>query len=313
MGSKPGSVGSGYAGPGSAGREAERPAPGLYLVATPIGNLGDITLRALALLKAADLIVCEDTRVARKLLSAYGLSGRLIAYNDHNAAKSRPRILESLARGEVVALTSDAGTPLVSDPGYRLIQEALAADCPVTALPGASAVLTALVLSGLPAERFFFVGFLPSKRAKRRSAVAELAAIPGALVIFEAARRLAPLLADLAEVLGPRPAVVARELTKLHEELRRGDLTTLAAHYGAAGPPKGEVVVVVAPPPAPAETPESDAGAADALLGAALARLPLREAVALAVEAGAGPRRVLYRRALALKSAREAADDGRED
>src|SRR3954451_12636981 len=204
--------------------EAPRLAPGLYLVATPIGNLRDITLRGLEILASADLVACEDTRVTRKLFEHYGLSAPLIAYHDHNAETARPKILERLAAGEAVALVSDAGTPLISDPGYRLVREAIAAGVAVTAAPGASSALMALTIAGLPTDRFFFEGFLPAKEGARRARIADLARIPATLVLFESGPRLAAALADLAAGFGAREAAIARELTKLHEEVRRGDL-----------------------------------------------------------------------------------------
>ena len=232
---------------------------GLGLVATPIGNAADITLRALAALRAADAILCEDTRVSAKLLARHGIRRPLVAYHEHNAERMRPKILERLRRGESLTLISDAGTPLVSDPGYKLVQDALAAGLPVTAMPGPSAAIAALVLSGLPPDRFFFAGFLPPKSAQRRQALGELAAVPATLIVYESAKRLPATLADMAAVLGARPAAVARELTKLFEEVRRDDLAALAAHYAAAGPPLGEVVVVVGPP-GPASNPAIPAG-----------------------------------------------------
>ncbi len=274
-------------------------APGLYLVATPIGNLADISLRALEVLATADLVACEDTRTTRKLFTAHGIAAKLTAYHDHNAARVRPKLMERLECGEAVALVSDAGTPLISDPGYRLVVAAAEANVTVTAVPGASAALAALTVSGLPSDRFLFAGFLPNKSGARRRALAELAPIPASLVIYESARRLPASLADMAEVLGPRPAAVARELTKLHEEVRRGTLDSLAAHYGRAGPPKGELVVVVGPPdPDAAAAP--DAEVLDAQLRAAFRRASLRDAVAAVAEATGLPRRQVYARALEL-------------
>ena len=275
-----------------------KPAPGLYVVATPIGNLRDVTLRALDLLAGADLVLCEDTRVSSRLMRAYGIATPLAVYNDHNAARVRPDILRRLQTGAAVALISDAGTPLVSDPGYRLVREAAAAGIAVTALPGASAPLAALVAAGLPTDRFLFAGFLPPRSGQRRSALAELAAVPATLVFFESPRRLAASLADMAAALGgARDAAVARELTKLHEELRRATLAELAAHYAAAGAPKGEVVVVVGGPGAAAAADPQDL---DAALARALAAHSLRDAVAAVSAATGQPRRAVYARALAL-------------
>ena len=272
-------------------------APGLYLVATPIGNLQDITLRALDTLRGADVVACEDTRVTGKLLAHYGISVPTVAYHEHNAAKVRPGLLQRLAVGQRVALVSDAGSPLISDPGYRLVQEAAAAGLPVTVAPGASAVLAGLQLSGLPTDRFFFAGFLPPKSGARRKALGELATVPSTLIFFESGPRLATSLADMADMLGDRPAAVARELTKLYEELRRESLGALATHYADAGPPKGEIVVVVGPP-APAEA-VSDAEV-DAQLEAALADQSVRDAAAAVAEATGRARRDVYQRALAL-------------
>lgn len=266
-------------------------------MATPIGNLGDITLRALDLLAGADAVVCEDTRNTRKLLAAHGLRARLVPYHEHNAERMRPRIMEHLECGEAVALVSDAGTPLVSDPGYKLVREALARGLPVTALPGPSAALAALLLSGLPSDRFLVAGFLPARAGARRRALGELAPVPATLVVFEAARRLPGALADMAAVLGPRPAAVARELTKLYEEVRRDALPALAAHYRAAGPPKGEVVIVVGPPERAGAPAEDEL---DARLRAALEGASVRDAAAAVARATGLPKRRVYARALEL-------------
>ena len=282
--------------------EAAALAPGLYVVATPIGNLGDVSLRALATLAAADAILAEDTRVTRKLLDRYDISAPLVAYHEHNAAEVRPRVLARLAAGQALALVSDAGTPLVSDPGYKLVVEAAAAGIAVFTLPGPCAAIAALTTAALPTDRFFFEGFLPAKAAARRERIAALRAIPATLVVYEAPSRLAESLADLAAGLGPRPAAVARELTKLHEETRRATLVELAQHYGAAGAPKGEIVVVVGPPQA-AGRPE--ASALDAMILDALAGLSVKDAAAVvAAEAGL-PRREVYARALKLGGSRK--------
>ena len=282
----------------SGGAEQSR-IQGLVIVATPIGNAGDITLRALEVLKSVDAILCEDTRVSPKLLARHGIRRPLVAYHEHNAERMRPLILERLRRGESLALISDAGQPLVSDPGFKLVRALLAEDLPVTALPGPSAALTALVLSGLPTDRFFFAGFLPPKTAQRRRELGELAAIPGSLIFFEGASRLPAALADMAAVLGPRPAAVARELTKVFEEVRRAPLDALAAHYAAAGPPKGEITIVVGPPEAAA----APAGVAiDEALAEAMSRLSLRDAVDSVATALSLPRREVYARALQLSA-----------
>ncbi|HEY2709663.1 MAG TPA: 16S rRNA (cytidine(1402)-2'-O)-methyltransferase [Caulobacteraceae bacterium] len=272
-------------------------APGLYLVATPIGNLRDITLRALDVLAAADLVLAEDTRVTGKLLAAYGLSKRLERYDEHAAARARPKVLAALAEGGRVALVSDAGTPLVSDPGYRLALEALGAGADVYPIPGASAALAALSVAGLPTDRFLFAGFPPPKSAARRAFLQDLKGVRATLILFEGASRLGASLADMAAVLGPRPAAVARELTKLHETVVRGDLADLAANPALAAP-KGEVVIVIGPPADVAAAPED----ADTALTDALARLSPADAAREVADALGLPRRDLYRRALALKA-----------
>ena len=277
--------------------EAPRLAAGLYLVATPIGNLRDVTLRALEMLAAADLVACEDTRVTRKLFDHYGLSAPLTPYHDHNAETARPKLLQRIAAGEAVALVSDAGTPLISDPGFKLVRDAAAAGLAVTAAPGASAALMALTVAGLPTDRFFFEGFLPSKAGARRTRIGELARIPATLVLYESGPRLADALGDLAAGLGARAAAVCRELTKLHEEIRRGTLDTLARDYAAGAETRGEIAIVIAPPDAPAP---SGADEIDALLRAALARVSLKDAVAEVAAATGEQRRAVYGRALEL-------------
>jgi 16S rRNA (cytidine1402-2'-O)-methyltransferase len=270
--------------------------PGLHIVATPIGNAGDLSFRAVEVLRAADLVACEDTRVTGKLLARHGIATRRFAYHEHNADRVRPVLLQKLRDGARIALVSDAGTPLVSDPGYRLVRAVIEEGLPVTAVPGASAPVTALVLSGLPPDRFFFGGFLPPKRAARRTELGALAGLPATLVFFEAPHRLPEALGDMAEVLGERPAAVARELTKLFEEVRRARLPALAAHYTQSGPPKGEVVIVVGPPLPEAP---SEAGLDDRLR-AALATMSLRDASNAVSEAMGLPRRQVYARALQL-------------
>ncbi|MEZ5816076.1 MAG: 16S rRNA (cytidine(1402)-2'-O)-methyltransferase [Hyphomicrobiaceae bacterium] len=221
---------------------------GLYLVATPIGNLGDITLRALAVLSRADLVCCEDTRHSRTLLSHFGIDRSLRAYHEHNADSERPRLLSELARGRMIALISDAGTPLISDPGFKLVRDCLAAGHPVTAVPGPSSAIAAVSVSGLPTDRFHFAGFLPSREGQRRSRLSELAAIDATLVVFEAPNRLAVALADVAAILGAdRDVAVARELTKRFEQVRRGTAAELAA-WAEAEPARGEIVILVGPP-----------------------------------------------------------------
>jgi 16S rRNA (cytidine1402-2'-O)-methyltransferase len=278
-------------------------ASGLHVVATPIGNLSDVTLRALVVLASADLVLCEDTRVTRKLLDRYGLKPSLLAYHDHNAAAVRPRVLARLGVGAAVALVSDAGTPLVSDPGYKLVEAAIAAGHRVHPVPGASAALAALVAAGLPTDRFFFEGFLPAKSAARRNRIAELGRVPATLVLYESGPRLARSLADLAAGLGTRQAAMCRELTKVFEEIRRGGLVELAAHYAQASPPKGEIVIVIGPPDA--DAPEVSSEDLDQRLRAVLAKLSLKDAAAaIAAETGL-PRREVYRRALAIAGADE--------
>lgn len=272
---------------------------GLYIVATPIGNLGDITLRALGILRGAAVILCEDTRVTAKLLARHAIATPLLQYHDHNAERMRPVVLERLRRGDAIALVSDAGTPLVSDPGFKLARAAMAEGMRVTALPGPSAVVTALVLSGLPSDRFFFGGFLPVKDAARRRVLVELAALRATLIFFETAPRLAASLAAMAAVFGNRPAAVARELTKLFEETRRGTLSELAAHYRDAGPPKGEIVLVIAPPAEEGEV--LGAEALDRQLEAALQQMSLKDASSAVAAASGLPRREVYNRALRLQ------------
>jgi len=271
-------------------------APGLYVVATPIGNLRDITLRALDVLAAADLVLAEDTRVSGKLLAAFGLKAKLERHDEHAAERARPKALSLLAQGGRVALVSDAGTPLVSDPGYRLVREAAEAGHAVYPIPGASALLAGLSVAGLPTDRFLFAGFPPPKSAARRTFLQELAGVRATLVFFEGGSRLADSLADMAAVLGDREAVVARELTKLHETVVRAPLSALAADPQFEAP-RGEIVVMVAPGREAAAT----AADADAALTDALTRLrPAEAAAEVARELGL-PRRDLYRRAMELK------------
>lgn len=267
------------------------------MVATPIGNARDITLRALEVLKGADVIAAEDTRVTSKLLAIHGISRPLLAYNDHNGAQMRPQLLARLQKGEAVALVSDAGTPLVSDPGYKLVREVVAAGMPVVALPGASAVLTGLAISGLPSDRFLFAGFLSSRAGERKSVLEELKGLRATLIFFESAQRLDETLPAMLEVFGDRPAVVARELTKLHEEVRRGLLSQLAQHYTKAGAPKGEVTLLVGPP----REVEADTAKIDAALRAALPFMPLKAAAEMIAALTNGSKKAIYDRALDLK------------
>lgn len=268
------------------------------MIATPIGNARDITLRALDILEQADVIACEDTRVTAKLLAIHGISRPLVAYHEHNAERARPGLIRRLKGGETVALVSDAGTPLVSDPGYKLVRACIDEGIAVTPLPGASSVLCALVVSGLPTDRFFFAGFLPQKPTARKRALKELAEVPGSLVFMESARRLAASLADMAQVLGGREAVIAREMTKMFEEARRGPLEELAAHYQALGAPKGEVTIVIAPP---GEATAMDDAALDRLLTQALKEGSVRDAADTVAAISGLARRKVYARALELR------------
>src|SRR6266567_5303324 len=260
---------------------APKAAPGLHLVATPIGNLGDITLRALETLAGVDIIACEDTRVTRRLTERYAIAALLKPYHEHNAALARPKILQRLAEGASIALVSDAGTPLISDPGFKLVREVCAAGYAVFALPGPSSVLAALSVAALPTDRFFFEGFLPSKSAARRSRLTELARIDATLVMFESGNRVQDTLAELAEIMGTREAAICRELTKLHEEITRAPLRELARD-AAELETRGEFVLVIAPPAADAEVMTADA--LNDLLREQLAAHSVKDAVAHAVE-----------------------------
>jgi 16S rRNA (cytidine1402-2'-O)-methyltransferase len=271
---------------------------GLYVVATPIGNARDISLRALDVLKGCSVIAAEDTRVTAKLLAIHGVRKPLVPYNDHNGPQMRPKILARLEQGETVVLVSDAGTPLVSDPGYKLVRDVIAAGLPVVAIPGPSAVLTGLLLSGLPSDRFLFAGFLPSKAGERLSALEELKTLRATLIFFESAQRLGETLAAMSETLGEREGAVTRELTKLHEEVRRGSLRELAAHYERAGAPRGEITLLVGPPVEAA----ADSAKVDAALKAALAFMPVKAAAEMIAGLTGTHRRRIYDRALELKN-----------
>ncbi len=273
--------------------------PGLYVTATPIGNASDITLRALAVLSGVDAILAEDTRVTSRLLAIHGIRRPLLSYNDNNAPEMRPKILKRLSEGQRLALVSDAGTPLVSDPGHKLVRAAIAEGHAVHPIPGPSAALAALSVAGLPTDHFLFAGFLSSKSGERRSALEELGAIPATLIFFESPGRLGATLKDMAGILGDREAAVTRELTKLYEEVRRGTLSELAELYEDQTV-KGEITLLVAPPP------KSAAGAAEearmeALLNRTLPFMPLAAAVALVTDLTGAPRRAVYARALELK------------
>ncbi|WP_242480644.1 16S rRNA (cytidine(1402)-2'-O)-methyltransferase [Rhodovibrio sodomensis] len=285
--------------PGPRGRAPDggRLPAGLYVVATPIGNLGDLTYRAADHLGRVDAVVCEDTRVTRRLIDAYGLRPPLISYHEHNAEQRRPEVLRRLAAGQALALVCDAGTPLVSDPGYKLVRDAQDAGHAVRALPGASAALAALAIAGLPTDRFFFQGFLPSKPAQRRAVLDELSGLKASLVFYESPQRLARSLSDMADLLGARDAAVGRELTKRFEDVVRAPLPELAARFQAA--PKGEIVVVVAPPAADAHI--ADAETLDARLRDALTTLSVRDAAAQVAAATGWKKKQVYDRALRLK------------
>jgi 16S rRNA (cytidine1402-2'-O)-methyltransferase len=284
---------------------APKAAPGLHLVATPIGNLGDITIRALETLAGADIIACEDTRISRRLTERYGITANLKQYHEHNAEQARPKILARLAEGASIALVSDAGTPLISDPGFKLVREVTAAGFDVIALPGPSSVLAALAVSALPTDRFFFEGFLPSRQMARRSRLTELATINATLVLFESGNRVQDTLADMADIMGARDAAICRELTKLHEEISRAPIPELARSADTLET-RGEFVLVIGPPAADAQA-MSD-GDLDSLLRASLARDSVKDAVAHAVELSGRPRRAVYARALEL--AKESRGEG---
>lgn len=217
----------------------------LYLVATPIGNLADITHRALQVLRAVDLIACEDTRHTRKLLQHYGIDTKTISYHEHNEQQRARELIELLQQGSNVAVVSDAGTPAISDPGFRLVRGAIENGITIVPVPGPSALVSALIATGLPTDEFFFGGFLPARSGARRARFEEVRSVPGTLIFYEAPHRLAASLNDAYEVLGEREAVVARELTKLHEEIKRGRLSELAQHYSTVEQPRGEIVLLI--------------------------------------------------------------------
>jgi 16S rRNA (cytidine1402-2'-O)-methyltransferase len=286
---------------------APKPVPGLHLVATPIGHLGDITLRALETLAGVDVIACEDTRITRRLTERYAIAAELTPYHEHNAAQARPKILERLAQGGSVALVSDAGTPLISDPGFKLVREASSAGFAVIAVPGPSSVLTALSVAALPTDRFFFEGFLPSKAQARRTRLAELSKIDATLVVFDSGNRVQETLADLAAIMGTRDAAICRELTKVHEEIRRAPITELAKTADTMET-RGEFVLVIGPPTGAQVMGQDEL---DELLRSRLKRDSVKDAVAHAVELSGRPRREVYGRALEL--AKEVRGDDGED
>ncbi|MBO0661006.1 16S rRNA (cytidine(1402)-2'-O)-methyltransferase [Jiella sp. MQZ9-1] len=279
-------------------RPAPRPEPALYLVATPIGNLSDITIRALQIIAGADRLACEDTRVTGKLLQRFAIERRMTPYHEHNATDAGPALIAAIEAGESVALVSDAGTPLVSDPGYRLVQSAYEAGVKVVPIPGASAVTAALLASGLPSDAFFFAGFLPQKDKARADRLEALTRVPGTLIVFEAPHRIAASLAAMATAFPEREAAVCRELTKLHETVYRGALPVLAEEFAAMDEVRGEIVVCIAPP---LEDRPVDAADADAILSGLLAEMKPAKAAQEAARLTGLPRRELYQRALALK------------
>jgi len=272
--------------------------PGLYIVATPIGNLGDLSPRAAEVLSRADVIAVEDSRVTARLLHHIGVKRPMTPYHDHNAESVRPGLIARMA-SEAVALVSDAGTPLISDPGYKLVRDARAAGHAVVTIPGPCAAVAALTLAGLPTDRFLFLGFLPPKAKARADAIAEIASVRATLVLYESGPRLAATLAALAEGLGDREAAVTRELTKKFEEAVTGTLSVLAARYAEA-PPKGEIVVVVAPP---GEAPPASEDEAEAALAEALTRLPASKAAGEVAKRFGLDRKALYARAMEMKNA----------
>lgn len=276
---------------------APKARPGLHLVATPIGNLGDITIRALETLAGVDVVACEDTRITHRLMQRFGIKTPLTPYHDHNAASARPKLLGRLARGEAVALVSDAGTPLISDPGFKLAREASAAGHGVIALPGPSSLLAALSVAALPTDRFYFEGFLPAKPGARRARLAELARIDATLVLFEAGTRVQETVKDVSAILGQRDLAICRELTKLHEEVRRGAAAELAATADGLET-RGEFVLVVGPPAQDAAV--MSAEALDDMLRSSLAQNSVKDAVAHAVAISGRPKREVYARALSL-------------
>ncbi len=275
---------------------------GLYIIATPIGNIGDISSRALEILGKVDAIACEDTRVSGKLTSFYNIPAKKIPYHDHNAAEMRPRLIAMIKEGKRVALISDAGMPLISDPGYKLVAQCAAEDIPMTCIPGPTASLTALTLSGLPTDKFMFAGFLPPKSAARKTALAEVKAVPATLIFYETAPRLIGSLEDMQAILGDRPAAVARELTKKFEEVRRGQLSELGAYYQAHGEPRGEIVIVVGGPVA-GQTEDWTDEAVDKLLREMMREqgMSVKDAAAFVAARSGIKKRDVYQRALLLQ------------
>lgn len=285
---------------------AAKARPGLYLVATPIGNLGDVTIRALETLAGVDVVACEDSRITHRLMERFAIRTPLTPYHEHNATAARPKLLARLVQGQAIALVSDAGTPLISDPGFKLVREASVAGHTIIALPGPSSVLAALSVAALPTDRFFFEGFLPAKQGARRARLAELARIDATLVLFDGGTRIQDTLQDVAAILGQRDGAICRELTKLHEDTRRGSLAELAAQAGALET-RGEFVLVIGPPPK--DAPIMTADALDELLRASLEHDSVKDAVAHAVTMSGLPKREVYARALELSHRSRAGDD----
>ena len=277
----------------------------LFIVATPIGNLQDISLRALDVLKRADIIACEDTRHSGKLLRAHAITTPLMPYHEHNAEKQRPKILRMLGEGKHVALISDAGTPLISDPGFKLVEDARDAGLSVSPIPGACAAIAALSAAGLPSDRFLFCGFLPAKSAARRTALEEFRSLAATVMVYESPNRLVACLQDIASTLGSRKVVVARELTKQYEEFRNGSAAALAAAFESGeATAKGEIVLLIAPPDAHDDAENLSDDEIDAQLRHAMQHGSLKEAAAIVAEATGRPKREIYQRALALKDSR---------
>ena len=271
---------------------------GLFVVATPIGNLGDMSVRAQEILTTVDKIACEDTRVTGKLLSRFSINTPMTLYHDHNAGRVRAGVLAELRQGAAIALVSDAGMPTISDPGYKLVKACIEDNIPLTVLPGANAALTGLIQSGLPTDRFLFQGYLPVRSGARLTELEELCSISATLIFYESGNRLAKSLADMASVLGDRPAAVARELTKLHEEVRRGSLAQLATEYGAVTAPKGEIVVIIAPPESPPPPNELEL---EAMLAGRLRSLSVKDAATEVAQITKIPRKTLYGMAVRLQ------------
>ncbi len=274
--------------------------PSLILVSTPIGNMGDISLRAIEACRGADRILCEDTRVSRKLLKKYNIETKISSYHDHNAERMRPRIIHDLETGARIVLISDAGTPLISDPGYQLVRACIDNDIQVSSIPGPTALIAALAVSGLPPDTFYFGGFLPSKTAARRKVFFENIKLKTTLIFYESPNRLTGCLEDAIFSLGNRDAAVARELTKLHEDIQRGTLKNLLGFYKKSGPPKGELVLMIGPPCKKINT---DMKALETFLRKLLKNNSLRDTVKIATDSTGVPRSIVYERALKVRDA----------